>query len=207
MKKIMSLAAALVLLTSSAMAQASFGVGYMNPTHPNTADPLTGFYAGLDYNIHISGDFSVAPGIYYSYSSKNTTNTVSAFGFTATGKTNFTEQYINVPVNFNYGLDLAKDFRLSIYAGPTFSYGLSSTYKLDSSFTGIGSTSSSDRSLYGDNSNYKNFDILIGGGVAFDYCNQFRISLGYNYGLLDRNALESISYKRNYLHMGLAWLF
>lgn len=206
MKKIMTLAAALVLLTTTAMGQASLALGYMNPTHPSTSDPLMGAYVGLDYNINLSGDLSVAPGVYYSYSFKNTSNSVSAFGITATGKTNYTEQYVSVPLNFNYGLDLAKDMTIRVYAGPTFSYGLSSTFKADGSVAGY-STSTGAQSLYTDNGNYKNFDVLVGGGVAFDYAKQFRISLGYNYGVLDRNASDNAVYKRNYLHMGIALLF
>ena len=206
MKKIMSLAAALVLLTTAAMAQGSFSVGYMNPTHPNTNDVLNGVYAGIDFNIHLTGDLGVAPGVYYSYATKNSTNNVSAFGITATGKTNYTEQYVSVPLNFNYGLDLAKDMTIRVYAGPTFSYGLSSTYKADGSIAGI-SASTGTQSLYTDNGTYSNIDILVGGGVAFDYAQQFRISLGYNYGLKDRNTSDNVVYKRNYLHMGIAYLF
>lgn len=206
MKKILSLAAALVLLTTTAMAQASFGVGFMNPTHPNTSDALNGVYAGLDYNITLSGNFGLAPGIYYSYSGKSTTNNVSAFGISASGKTSYNEQYVSVPLNFNYGLDLAKDMTIRFYAGPTFSYGISSTYQADGSIAGF-SSSTGAISLYGDNSNYNNIDILVGGGIAFDYAQSFRISLGYNYGVKDRNASENISYKRNYIHMGFAYLF
>ena len=205
MKKIFALAAATLLFAFGANAQASFGVGYMNPTHPSTTDELTGFYAGVDYNIPLAGNLGVAPGVYYSYSFKNTSNTASAFGITATGKTNYTEQYINVPLNFNYGLDLAKDMTIRIYAGPTFSYGLSSTYKADGSVAGI-SASTGAKSLY-DNENYKKFDVLVGGGVAFDYAQQFRISLGYNYGVLDRNASDNAAFHRSYLHMGIAYLF
>lgn len=206
MKKIMSLAAALVLLTTTAMAQASFGIGYMNPTHPMTNDALNGAYVGLDYNITLSGNFGIAPGVYYSYSGKSTSNNVSVFGITASGKTTYAEQYVSVPLNFNYGLDLAKDMTIRLYAGPTFSYGLSSTVKADGSIAGLsGSTGKQD--LYTDNGNYSNFDILIGGGVAFDYAQQFRISLGYNYGVKDRNASDNVAYKRSYLHMGIAYLF
>lgn len=206
MKKIMSLVAGLVLLTTTAMAQVSLGVGYMNPTHPNTSDALNGAYVGLDFNIPLTGNLGLAPGVYYSYSFKNTTNTVSAFGLTATGKTSFNEQYVSVPLNLNYGLDLASDMTIRIYAGPTFSYGLSSTYKADGSVGGF-STSTGPQSLYTDNGDYKKFDLLVGGGLAFDYAQTFRISLGYNYGLLDRNTCENTVYRRSYLHMGIAYLF
>lgn len=186
MKKIMSLAAALVLLTTTAMAQASFGIGYMNPTHPIEGGEMQGFYAGLDYNITLSGNLGLAPGVYYSWAQKKGEIISSV---------KFNEQYVSMPLNFNYGLDLAKDLTIRVYAGPTFSYGLSSTEK--------GEKTGGEVNNYSKYTNYKNFDILIGGGVAFDYAQQFRINLGYNYGIMDRNA----AYKRSYLHMGIAYLF
>ena len=204
MKKVLALVAAVMLLGGTAMAQASFGVGYMNPNYQgaNDGETLTGFYAGLDYNIHLSENFGIAPGVYYSYQFKNTESTLA----TLTTKTAFTEHYIGVPVNLNYSFKLAPDFALSIYAGPTFSYGVLSSTKIhaNESITGINTDNTVNNY---DNDNYKPFDVLIGGGVAFDYAEMFRVNIGYNYGILDRNASDNASYNRSYLHMGVAYLF
>lgn len=203
MKRILSLAAAALLCISAANAQASFGVGYMNPSHPATQDVLTGFYAGVDYNIPLAGNFGVAPGVYYNYGFKTTSNTLSLFGITAGGKATLAEQYIDVPVNFNIGLNLASDLTIRFYAGPTLSLGLSSTKKTEGNIAGI--TGSNVTDLY-DISKYSKFDVLLGGGVAFDYAQQVRISLGYNYGMINRHS-EKNPFHRNYLHMGVAYMF
>ena len=204
MKKILSLVAAVMLLGTTAMAQASFGVGYMNPNFSgaDNGETLTGFYAGFDYNIHLTDNFGIAPGVYYSYQFKNTESKVG----TITSKTAFTEHYIGVPVNLNYGFKLAPDFALTLYAGPTISYGLLSNTKVTNNESVTGISTDNTFNNY-ENSNYKPLDVLIGGGVAFDWAEMFRVTIGYNYGLLDRNASENHTFNRSYLHMGVAYLF
>ena len=201
MKKILSLVAAVVLCATGAMAQASLGFGYMQPNHRYASKALNGAYVGVDYNINLSGDLSVAPGVYYSYSVGTDAGSI---GSLFSSKTTFNEQYVSVPLNFNYGLDLARDLRISVYAGPTFSYGLSSTAKYDANVVGVSGSTTSD--LYA-NENYKKIDVLVGGGFAFDYAHRFRVALGYNVGVMDRDASDNGTFKRNYLHMGFAFLF
>lgn len=211
MKKVLALVAAVMLLGSTAaMAQASFGIGYMNPNHillTGDTKTLNGVYAGFDYNIHLTDNFGIAPGVFYSYGTKTVKGGLSIAGFTiADGQVTFTEHYVGIPVNLNYSFKLAPDFALTLYAGPTVSYGIISKSKADANILhhlNVGD----DGSLYDDNSNYKPLDVLIGGGVAFDYAEMFRISLGYNYGLLDRDATDNGTFNRSYLHMGVAYLF
>ena len=210
MKKIMTLAAAMLLTATAAMAQFSAGIGYLTPNHPWTDDGLNGFYASVDYNIPIVGNLGVAPGIAYSFSGKKTMPKYhQTYVF---HKASLREQYVSVPVNVNYALNLSSDLTVRLYAGPTFSYGLTSIFKGDIDIkdwtivTGkhIGHTIN----LYNDSGDYKKFDILVGGGVAFDYDSSIRLSLGYNYGLLNRyNTTLIPSFHRSYLHMGIAYLF
>ncbi|MBO4444270.1 MAG: PorT family protein [Bacteroidaceae bacterium] len=202
MKKILSLVAAVVLCATGAMAQVSVGVGYMQPNHISTDNTLNGFYAGVDYNINLSGDLSVAPGVFYSRSFGTRAGGTSLFNIN--GSATYTEDYVGVPLNFNYGLDLARDLRISVFAGPTFAYGLTSTAKYDASVAGI--SGSTTRDLYA-NENYKKMEVLVGGGFAFDYAHRFRVALGYNVGMMDRDATDNGTFKRNYLHMGFAFLF
>lgn len=201
MKKFLALVAAVMLLGGTAMAQASFGVGYVNPTHISLSDSnLNGLYAGLDYNIHFSENFGVAPGVYATYATKSQEST----GALGSGKITLTEAYVGVPINLNYSFKLAPDFAIVLYAGPTISYGVMSKSKGDIKILGISGSTEGD--LY-ENTNYKPLDVLVGGGVAFDWAETFRVSLGYNYGLLDRDATSNGTYNRNYLHMGVAYLF
>ena len=139
MKKILStlLAASLMLLGTQAFAQMSVNAGYLNSTQSfgdsNTKSiNSNGAYAGVSFNIPLSGGFAVAPGVYYSMITNKTeaSGRIPFLDIPISGASTFMEHAINVPVYFNYGMDLARDTNVFIYAGPTAQYGLASTTKL-----------------------------------------------------------------------------
>ena len=129
MKKILTsvLAASLMLLGTSAFAQVSVGAGYVNSKNTYTtssgsksdAEPMNGFYVGVDYNVPIGDIFGMSAGVNYEF----LTSKDYELGSFLKGK--YTEQYINVPVRLNAGFGLADGVRLFVFGGPTFSYGLS----------------------------------------------------------------------------------
>ena len=176
MKKIISfaLAASLMLLGTQAFAQATLNAGYINSTlaKESTSSNANGAYAGITVNMPLAGGLGIAPGVYYSVLfSKNT----ELFGF-ATG--NFMEHAINVPMYLNYGFELARDAKFTIYGGPTAQYGLSSKVKHE-----IGSTTTTTDN-YKD-SNFNRFNVYLGGGVAFQASN-VQITVGYDYGMMNQ---------------------
>ena len=210
MKKTIITLAVAVLATASAFAQnLSVGAGYTNYNFAtkigdgdaSKGDPFSGFYAGADAAIYNKNNFAITPGIYFAYASCSKTASIGSLA-SATGTTK--EMYLDIPVNFSYGIDFgfAKVFA---YAGPTFSLGASSTSEVSAeSVIGGGKTDPVDN--YGDNSNYGRFDVLIGGGLGIDI-SCIRITAGYNYGLLDRNTTDNVKYNRSGLHAGVAYLF
>ena len=62
-----------------------------------------------------------------------------------------------------------------------------------------------------DYTKYGRFDVLIGGGVAFDVMDAVRFSVRYDYGLLNRNGgnLTSgvLKIHRSQLKLGVGFLF
>lgn len=195
MKKVISiLAAAVLMLTATnAFAQMSVGAGYLNATDKieNTSTNLNGFYAGVSYNIPISGGFAVAPGLYYSalFSGKD--------GYFVDTKT--TEQFANIPLNFNLNFELASDMTAFVYAGPTFQYGISSK------------NSASAGSLNIDSDNYKGdyyrkTNVLLGGGVGMNV-NAFQLTVGYDYGLMNLVDSDNVKRHKSYVKLGVAYLF
>ena len=204
MKKVISiLAAAVLMLTATnAFAQLSVGAGYLNATEKTKVGSTTsdansnGFYAGLNYNIPISGGFAVAPGLYYSalFSGKE---------FYGVANTKLTEHFVNIPLNFNLNFELAPDMTAFVYAGPTFQYGLAS--KVD------GSLEIGNWKLNGDGDRYDNEDfsrtnVLIGGGVGMNV-NAFQLTVGYDYGLLDLDKTDNTKINKSYIKLGVAYLF
>ena len=223
MKKIF--VATIVALTAiSASAQINFGAGYLRSTATyqvksgadvnNTLS--NGFYAGLGYETSLMKGLGLSAGVYYSYLYSDDAGS-TAIGTIATGtlKTNLKEHYINVPVALNFGYNLTGDLRLFAFGGPTLSVGLSSISHYDAtvSVIGINLSDSGDSDNYAGTddkaSPYGRFDILLGAGAGVDFLGKYRLTVGYDWGLLNRNVdSESTAIRhRNQLKLGVAYLF
>lgn len=225
MKKVFStiLAASLMLMGTNATAQISVGAGYLNSkttlkvslagiTSIEPEANLNGFYVGGAYNIPIgTSGLGVAPGLYFSYQGANDVKLIKVAGYELK-LDRMSESYLAVPIDVNFRLALTDDIKGLIYAGPTFSYGISSKIKYDGTVYNIYSgdlkngdfETSSD--YLKDFADYKHFDILLGGGVGVEFFNQFRFKVGYDFGLLDRGPSD-VKIKRNQLTLGVAYLF
>ena len=142
--------------------------------------------------------FSVwLPGVYYEF--LTTDNYKLPF---ATGSVQ--EHYMNIPMLLNAGVNLGDNVRAFVYAGPTLNYGIAASASVDS---GIGKGGNRKKhNLYSD-SDYKRFDVLVGGGAGVELMHRVRFSVGYNAGLLNRTSAASSTLKRNQLHIGAAFVF
>ena len=181
MKKTLSFAlvAAAMLIAGKANAQLNVHVGYAPQTYTTTATVLmesetsvsmNGFFVGADFNLPISGDLKVDLGANLRYNTKSEES--------AGVKSTMTQMLVDVPVLFNYGLELKRDVRISAFVGPTITYALSGNTK-----TEVLSTST-DLDWYGDNSGQNRFDLAATFGLSVDF-RDFRLFGGYNLGLLD----------------------
>lgn len=213
MKKIVTLlSAALMLLAgTSAFAQMSIGAGYVNSVDYSKlgkdqsakSTGGSGFYAGVSYTAPLAAGFSFTPGVYYEFL---TANEAVSFDRLIVFSGRETEHYINIPLTFSYGMDLSRDFRFFVYAGPTASVGLASTVK--------GSTDVGGFKLEGDSvSNYDDedygrFDIMLGGGIGLEFRDDLRLTVGYDFGMLNRyTGSADYSQHRNRLTAGIAYIF
>lgn len=192
MKKIFAtmLAASMMLFGAQAFAQTAVNAGYLNSTFPSkyyshfkNRDDMNGFYAGASRNIPMVAGVGVEPGV----------NLEMLFG----SKYNTTEAYLQVPVMFNYGIELMPDCRLFAFAGPTLSLGLISSVK---------SKNGTSQNIYKHDESYSRFDVMLGGGIGFDI-NRIRIKVGYNAGILDRDLSRDITLRRSEITLGAAFLF
>lgn len=192
MKKLILTLALAAVAAVCANAQIGIGLGYTtkNLQTGDNSKALAGLYVGGNYNIEVANGICVAPGVDIAY--------VSNSGTVATVDYKNTELYLGIPIHFNYAIEIANGFKLTPFVGPTISFGLSSKHEDELLGT-------SD--LYGNNSNYGRFDILVGGGLAFDVQDLIRVSFGYNLGLLDRDSSDDTTTKASGLHFGVAYLF
>ena len=214
----------LAFIAVSASAQISVGAGYLQSTATYQAKSgadvnntqSNGFYAGLGYEMPLMQGLGLSAGVYYSYLYSDDAGS-TAIGTIATGslKTNLKEQYINVPVALNFGYNLTRDLRLFAFGGPTVSFGLSSMSHYDASVSviGINISDSGDTDNYAGTddkpSPYGRFDFLLGAGVGVDIQGKYRLTVGYDWGMLNRNVdSESTAIRhRNQLKAGVAFLF
>lgn len=208
MKKIIMTATSL-LVAAMAFAQIQVGAGYLQQSNESkTGDnsdnsKLNGAYVGVSYNVPLPvAGLNFAPGIYYSFLTGSSTSSASLLGLSQTATGTTTEQYINIPVLFNYGAEVGPG-KVYCYLGPTVSYAIAGQYKLEGS--GIVSGSSTTE-LFGENSNYSPLDVKASIGVGFKY-NALALNLGFDWGLLDRDSSDNTTLKTNLFHIGVGYSF
>ena len=198
MKKVFAIAAALMMLATAANAQ-SFGAGYVQST-ANSASS-NGFYAGFGYSAEIMPGLNLNPGLYYELLTSSTGASLGSWA-SYSGKT--TEHYVNVPLHLSYGINFAPTFKVFAYGGPTANVGIASSTKVSGSVLGFGGSDTIDN--YKD-SNYGRFDIMLGVGGGVELMRKFRITVGYDWGMLDRDNRDNVVLKRNRLTAGAAFIF
>ena len=216
MKRIITtiLAASMMLLGTTAFAQASIGAGYLNETNKATVSntdvnmgALNGFYAGLGYDINEGAGFGISTGIYYSFLAGKVS--VPSLSFISG---DMVEHAINMPFKAGYSVPVSSGLKGFINAGPTFVCGLSSKIKP----LGVDLL---------ETDNYKHeylgrFDIMVGGAIGAELNDMFRVSVGYDFGMLDQFGAgikgknddgstkdRAYSLKRNRITLGLSVLF
>ena len=148
MKKVFSFmaVAAVMLFAGKAYAQMTVHLGYAPVTYTTTYNnndskmEMNGFYVGANYNVNLTGDLNVGIGADFRFNTKTNEAGANVFGIVATSKTTSTQMLIDIPVLFNYGLSLNSDFRISAFAGPTFSLALSGKTTSDAAIAGWGGT-------------------------------------------------------------------
>ena len=216
MKRIITtiLAASMMLIGTTAFAQASIGAGYLNETNKAVVSntnvnmgALNGFYAGFGYDVNEGEGFGISTGVYYSYLAGKVS--IPSLSFISG---DLVEHAINIPVRPGFLVPVGSGIKGFINAGPTFVCGLSSHIKplgLDIAET----------------DNYKHeylgrFDIMVGGALGLEISDMIRISAGYDLGMLDQFGAgikgknedgstkdSAFSLKRNRITVGLSFLF
>lgn len=216
MKKTFSLlaAAALLLIAVPSFAQIHIGAGYVNSADrirvssgtetEATVTYSNGVYAGLGFTLPLVGDLALTPGVYYTYLTNRNASSVAGGLLSLAGERQ--EHYVSVPLHFNYGDELFPNFRLFFFAGPTVSAGLASKTTVSGSILGFSANTVVDN--YKDVSGYGRWDVLLGGGMGFDFARRLRLTVGYDFGMLNRYT-DGNAYTRHrqQLHAGLAFLF
>lgn len=201
--------ALVAVAATSAFAQISVGAGYLantqkstytsGSTSTTTTTPSKGAYIGADYTLDLGQGLGVLAGLKGTFLTN--TQTTSLLGVTGTTKTN--ELYLAVPVQAVYTYALSNDLKLFGFAGPSFSFGLSSK----STFTNNVTDDVTVTDNYGEDSKYGKFNVFLGAGVGADIMNTIRIKAGYDIGLLNRSSADNTKVGDAQWFVGVAYLF
>ena len=194
------IAAAFMLVSASAHAQLSVGAGYLNTSllekqgSISSGESFNGLYIEADYKFDLyKGFIGFAPGLRYN------------FGTTEVEGVNWNEQYLDVPLMFDFGYDFSDSFRFFAFIGPTLSFGISSNMKV----AGVKVDVYEFAGEYLDGTvDYGRFDLMFGYGVGVDIIRRVRIKAAVDHGLLNRmkNDMGSVTH-RNLVRLGVAYLF
>lgn len=134
-----------------------------------TLSNVIGVNFGVFGEYKISNTFSIQPELLYSMQGGKAN--LSFMGQTLTETLSL--NYLNVPVMAKY---FATE-KFSIQAGPQIGLLLAATEKIDSSITGLPTSSTKNTS------DYKTIDIGLNFGLGYDFTENISVSTRYNLGL------------------------
>ena len=126
MKKLLVIAAA-ILSFSAVNAQVAY-LGYQNVTgkdkigNTTVSNTSNGFFLGGAMNFEIADALGIQPGLEINYAGRTGKNLLN-------DDVKYSSWGVKIPIDVNYGIELAPDFKLSVYAGPSIYVGLSNTSK------------------------------------------------------------------------------
>ena len=193
MKKALAIVAliAAMFVAGNVQAQSTIYAGYApeNFVYSNSTDNYQGFFAGFTQNFGLAKGIGVAAGAQF----RMNTRSYSALGVNAKDS----QFLIDVPILFNYGIDINRDLKIVPFVGPMVSLALTGNTHVD---TVLGD---GDTNWYGDNSNLSRFNLyaVFGADVKFS---QFNLFGGYRLGLLDLYS-NNATLKTNGLFVGLGY--
>jgi len=163
--------------------------------------------SGFGYDINEGVGFGISTGLYYSYLAGK----VTLPGFSIISG-DMVEHALNIPVKAGYSVPVGSGLKGFLNVGPTFVCGLSSKIKP----LGVDLL---ETDLY-KHEYLGRFDIMVGGAIGAELNDMIRISVGYDFGMLDQFGAglkgknddgstkdSALKLNRNRLTVGLAFMF
>lgn len=153
-------------------------------------ESLTGFHAGINLSIPVSGRLSFEPGIFYSTKGMKLSQTFIEGGFlNLKGEISNRLHYIEMPV-------LAKVYvveGLYLTGGPQVAYLVSNKVRAEAGIFGFSVEEDFDV-----NSGFRKFDVGLTGGLGYQFKNGINLSALYDHSLttLDEGSGDIDAYNR-----------
>ena len=166
---------------------------------------LGGLYVGITHDKElIRNAMFLETGLYYTYLNEARRESLSPLPHKLIGDRS--EHYLNVPLRVKYNFPVAHWLDIFAYGGPTFVAGLSSTltYRTRLSddktaaieynyYSGKIQDRNIDELIAGwfggmlPETCYRRFDMFLGGALGAEFLDALEVSIGYDWGLVNRN--------------------
>jgi hypothetical protein len=175
--------ASLFCALSAGFVSAQIGVnfGYSSSSIKDERNAIySGFNAGASYDLPISEDWTMLTGLNYSRFSRTFIEKKS-IGAGARDEYKYTFQYLEIPIQAAYNMQLMDNFKIFAFAGPKLVYNLAGT----KSVLKNGQDAPTVTSLYEKGQDRALFNAKLGFGFGAQYLN-FRLKTGYDWGLLNQ---------------------
>ncbi|MCL2414336.1 MAG: PorT family protein [Bacteroidales bacterium] len=198
MKKLFTTTLAL-LLVASLTAQISFGprAGF-NLTNMRisedgisiSGDMKPGFQLGVVADIPVMGDMlSIQPGLLFAQQG-------ARFG-EGDWRTTINVNYLQMPINAQFGFAVSRDARILLQAGPYLGFALSGAYRFDGESESI---------EFGSDGEMNRFDFGVGFGAGVQF-GRFQVGVGYNLGIANISSFDDETTRNNGLVFTVTYLF
>lgn len=199
MKKVFVFVAlvAAMFVAGNVQAQSTIYAGYAPESFVsgNTSSNFQGFFAGFTKNFSLTKGIGVAAGAEFRLNTRSGQNSLWIFQ----GSVKETQVLIDIPILFNYGININRDLSLTPFVGPMASLALVGQTKGNDPLFG-----ENTRNWYGDNSTWSRFNLYAVFGADLKF-SQFNLFGGYRLGLLDLNSNDNITMKTNGFFVGLGF--
>ena len=199
MKKVFAIVAlvAAMFVAGNVQAQSTIFAGYAPESFVsgNSSSNFQGFFAGFTKNFSLTKGIGVAAGAEFRMNTRSGQNSL----WILQGSVKETQFLVDVPILFNYGININRDLSITPFVGPMASLALVGQTKGSDSI--FGETTSN---WYGDNSRMNRFNLYAVFGTDLKF-SQFNLFGGYRLGLLDLNSNDNITMKTNGFFVGLGF--
>jgi len=201
MKRILIIAAAMLLFAGNANAQFILGAGYRHQSfcgkvgNVQEVDKYNGAFALAQYNFKLVAGLGIAPGVEFSWNSSKDAPDREYF--------NSRTMNLSIPVDLNYQFEVSNRLGIGFTLGGFADCSLldKSDITVDGKTTTIyWSGTTSDRRFYA-----WNYGVRF--GVNFDIIKKIRISLTHNEGIRDLSRSELSKDNGRACEFGVSYIF
>lgn len=183
MRKIFILSLLLPFALSNVNAQSledlRFGVtGGLNLSNMTNFDSKASFHLGLKAEKSITENVFIEGSVLYSAKG-------AKMDFGDLGSNKINANYIEVPIHIGYVYNINPELDIRGSVGPYFAYGIGGKMEVSESDWYYDSYENTKYNTFSDDSGLKRFDLGLGFKAGVEYKNNYQLSIGYDFGLID----------------------